>query len=102
MMPLESTKNWPRKWIITAQLVFWLGAVLLMFVLWETWYIPGPHGSFRWVGSDYIPYWVGVREMFHGVIPYSAETTLKIQEVLYGGSAMGHDPMMFLYPALPS
>jgi len=99
MKQIKSIKSWPKNRLFVAQFVFWLGAVLMMFVLWDLWFIPGPHGPFRWVGSDYIPYWVGVREMFSGVIPYSAETTLKIQQVLYGGPALDHDPMMFLYPA---
>jgi hypothetical protein len=37
--------------------------------------------------------------MFRGANPYGPETTLKIQEVVYGGPALGEDPMMFVYPA---
>jgi hypothetical protein len=82
-----------------AQIALWVGMVLIMFVLWDRWYIPGPHGPFRWVGSDFAPYWVGVREMLSGNIPYDQEVTLKIQQLIYGGPALGEDPMMFVYPA---
>ena len=48
---------------------------------------------------DFASYWVGVREMFYGIDPYSPEATLKIQQVVYGGPALGEDPMLFSYPA---
>jgi len=48
---------------------------------------------------DFVPYWVGVRQMIHGISPYGIGTTLKIQQAVYGGSAINVDPMMFVYPA---
>ncbi len=48
---------------------------------------------------DFVPYWVGVRQMIHGINPYGIETTLKIQQAIYGGPAINVDPMMFVYPA---
>lgn len=68
--------------------------------LWNNWFVDGPHGAYRWVGMDFASYWVGVREMFfNGGDPYSTETTLKIQKIVYGGPALGEDPMLFSYPA---
>lgn len=67
--------------------------------LYESWLIDGPHGPYRWVGMDFASYWVGVREMFDRVDPYSPEATLKIQQAIYGGPALGDDPMLFSYPA---
>ena len=84
---------------VLAQFALWTGMILIMSTLWDLWHLQGPHGPFRWVGSDFAPYWVGVREMLAGHIPYGEETTLNIQEVVYGGPAMGEDPMMFVYPA---
>jgi hypothetical protein len=57
-----------------------------MLWLWERWLIPGPHGTIRWVGMDFVPYWVGVRAMLAGHSPYSAATTQQIQAVLLGGA----------------
>ena len=48
---------------------------------------------------DFVPYWVGVRQMIHGMNPYDIGTTLKIQQAVYGGPAINVDPMMFVYPA---
>jgi len=59
----------------------------------------GPHGPYHWIGMDFAPYWVGVQNMLHGVSPYSPETLVKIQNTIYGGPALGNDPMVFAYPA---
>jgi Glycosyltransferase family 87 len=91
--------NKNTRWIILAQIFLWAMALLGVAWLWDHWMLVGPHGPYRWVGMDFAPFWVGVREMFHGINPYSPETTLKIQELVYGGPALGADPMMFVYPA---
>ncbi len=85
--------------IISVQFLLWGMALLAMALLWDRWMLDGPHGPYRWVGMDIAPFWVGVREMFRGVNPYSPETLLKIQDVVYGGPALGEDPMMFVFPA---
>jgi hypothetical protein len=88
-----------RALFILFQILLWGMAILTIAWLWDRWMLDGPHGPYRWVGMDFAPFWVGVREMFHGADPYSPETTLKIQNVVYGGPALGEDPMMFVYPA---
>ena len=85
--------------LIVVQLILWTATLWVIAWLWDRWMLNGPHGPYRWVGMDFAPYWVSVREMFHGANPYDADTTLKIQQVVYGGPAMGEDPMMFVYPA---
>src|SRR5258706_1919433 len=85
--------------LIIIQALLWIGAVSTIAWLWNHWVLSGPHGPYHWVGMDFIPYWVGGREILTGANPYSAETTLKIQQLVYGGPAMGNDPMMFVYPA---
>jgi len=87
-----------RDRLIIQSVIIWLGSAFLLFWLWDTWLLDGPHGPYRWVGMDFIPYWIGVREMLKGVNPYTPEVTLKIQETLYGGPAGAYDPMMFVYP----
>lgn len=78
----------------------WTACVLAMEWMYDTWMIPGPHGTIHWVGMDFVPYWVGVRVMLAGQSPYSAATTQQIQTVLLGGApAAGGDPMLFVYPA---
>ncbi|MEJ5223489.1 MAG: hypothetical protein WHV44_03465 [Anaerolineales bacterium] len=88
-----------RLFVASFQVIFWLLAILTMYSMWDKWMLDGPHGPYRWMGMDFAPFYVGVQEMFSGADPYSAETTLKIQEVVYGGPANGEDPMMFVYPA---
>jgi len=88
-----------RSIIILIELFLWVLAVGAISWLWNRWMLNGPHGPYRWIGMDFAPFWVGVREMFHGANPYSPDTTLKIQQVVYGGPALGNDPMMFVYPA---
>src|SRR5688572_19399273 len=83
--------------LVIVQLVLWVGAITTIAWLWDHWFLSGPHGPYRWVGMDFVPYWVGGREMLAGANPYSPETTLKIQQAVYGGPAMGNDPMMFVY-----
>jgi hypothetical protein len=85
--------------LILFEFLLWLAAVGMVAWLWDRWMLEGPHGPFRWVGMDFAPFWVGVREMFHGVNPYSPEVLTKIQQVVYGGPALKSDPMMFVYPA---
>jgi hypothetical protein len=85
--------------IILFEIVLWVIATATIFWLWDRWMLDGPHGPYRWMGMDFAPFWVGVREMFAGADPYSQATTLKIQQVVYGGPALGGDPMMFVYPA---
>lgn len=85
--------------VILLQSLLWVMALIMIVQLWDKWMLDGPHGQYRWVGMDFAPFWVGVRQMLHGVNPYSPETLLKIQEVVYGGPALGADPMMFVYPA---
>ena len=92
-----SQKN--KVFVASVEIVLWLVCILSMVWLWDRWMLEGPHGPYRWVGMDFAPFWVGVREMFHGANPYGPETTLKIQQVVYGGPALGEDPMMFVYPA---
>ena len=79
--------------------VIWLGSAFLLSWFWDSWLLDGPHGPYRWVGMDFVPFWVGVQEMLNGLNPYTPEVTLKIQEVVYGGPAGVYDPMMFVYPA---
>jgi hypothetical protein len=86
--------------LVFVEVVLWSALVLCMAWLWETWLIPGPHGLMRWVGMDFVPYWVGVRAMLAGQSPYLAATTQHIQAILLGGApAAGGDPMLFVYPA---
>lgn len=85
--------------IIVQLCVVWIAAVVTLSYFWDSWFLPGPHGTYRWVGMDLVPFWVGVQAMLHGLNPYTPEVTLKIQEVLYGGPAGNYDPMMFVYPA---
>jgi hypothetical protein len=84
---------------VLLQFLVWITALHAIAWLWDRWMLVGPYGPYRWVGMDFAPFWVGVREMFHGINPYGPETTLKIQEMVYGGPALGEDPMMFVYPA---
>lgn len=79
--------------------VLWLGSAFLLSWFWDTWLLDGPHGPYRWIGMDFVPFWVGVQQMLTGLNPYTPEVTLKIQEVIYGGPAGDYDPMMFVYPA---
>jgi hypothetical protein len=85
--------------LVIVELILWIGAISAIIWLWDHWFLSGPHGPYRWVGMDFVPYWVGGREMLAGANPYSPETTLKIQQAVYGGPALGNDPMMFVYPA---
>jgi len=86
--------------LILIELGLWAAFTLTMLWLWDHWLIPGPHGTIRWVGMDFIPYWVGVRRMMMGQSPYSIDTTHLIQTVLLGGPPeAGGDPMQFVYPA---
>jgi hypothetical protein len=74
--------------------------VLVMRWLWDRWLIEGPNGLMRWVGMDFVPYWVGVRSMWHGQSPYTEVVTQAIQAILLGGPpGPGGDPMLFVYPA---
>jgi len=79
--------------------VLWAVATLGFAWLWDQWMLSGPHGPYRWEGTDFAPYWVGVRAMLHRVSPYHPEVTRQIQEIVYGGPATGKDPMLFVYPA---
>jgi hypothetical protein len=79
--------------------MIWFSAAFFLAWFWDRWLLAGPHGTYRWIGMDFLPFWVGVRQMLHGLNPYSLEVTLKIQEVIYGGPAGVYDPMMFVYPA---
>jgi hypothetical protein len=79
-------------------LVF-VSSIIILFLFWDIWLLDGPHGPYRWVGMDFVPFWVGVQEMLNGLNPYTPEVTLKIQEEVYGGPAGDYDPMMFVYPA---
>ncbi len=88
--------------LLIQSVVLWLSSAFLLFWLWDKWLLEGPHGTYRWIGMDFVPYWVGVREMLSGADPYTPEVTLKIQEALYGGPAGVYDPMMFVYPAWAS
>lgn len=86
--------------VILLQLLLLVISLSTTLWLWDHWEVDTPHGSHRWVGMDFASYWVGVREMYHGADPYSPETTLKIQEIVYGRPALrGEDPMLFSYPA---
>jgi hypothetical protein len=85
--------------VIVLELFLWIAALGTIAWLWDRWMLAGPHGPYRWIGMDFAPFWVGVREMFHSANPYDPDTTLKIQQVVYGGPALGNDPMMFVYPA---
>jgi len=81
-------------------LFIWILSILAIAWLWDHWFLDGPYGNYRWVGTDFAPYWIGTREIINGVNPYNAETNLKIQELVYGGKALSYqDPMMFVYPA---
>ena len=81
-------------------LFIWILSILAIAWLWDHWFLDGPYGNYRWVGTDFAPYWIGMREIINGVNPYNAETNLKIQELVYGGKALSYqDPMMFVYPA---
>ncbi|MDA1330573.1 MAG: glycosyltransferase family 87 protein [Chloroflexi bacterium] len=55
-------------------------------------------------GNDFIPRWVGVRLLLtEGQDPYSVETTLAIQEAMYGrAAAPGEDQALFAYPLYSS
>lgn len=88
-----------KKLAILLQFFLFVVSLFITSWLWDRWILIGPHGPYRWVGMDFASYWVGVREMFIGVDPYNLETTLKIQQVVYGGPALGEDPMLFSYPA---
>jgi hypothetical protein len=89
-----------KAFLVIVETVLWSAFVLSMAWLWETWLIPGPHGIIRWVGMDFVPYWVGVHAMLAGQSPYSTATTHLIQAVLLGGPPeAGQDPMLFVYPA---
>jgi hypothetical protein len=94
------TSKKQKLFILMAEAGLWIILVLVMAWLWDHWFIPGPHGPERWVGMDFVPYWVGVRAMLHGQSPYSAGTTQAIQKTLLGGPPEpGGDPMWFVYPA---
>ena len=80
-------------------IVIWLGSAYILSWFWDTWLLDGPHGPYRWIGMDFVPFWVGVQQMLNGLNPFTPEVTLKIQEVIYGGPAGKYDPMMFVYPA---
>jgi hypothetical protein len=98
-MLATSLKN--RKWFWIIEAGAWGGFVLISALLYEQWFIPGPHGPFHWVGMDFVPYWVGVRSMLAGQSPFDPETTRLIQLTLLGGGVQtGQDPMMFVYPPL--
>jgi len=89
-----------KAFIVLLHFLLWVISLLAIAWLWNRWMLDGPHGAYRWVGMDFAPFWVGVHEMFYGINPYSPETTIKIQEVVYGSQALsGQDPMMFVYPA---
>ena len=89
-----------KAFLFFVEVVLWSAFVLTMAWLWERWTIPGLHGPIRWVGMDFVPYWVGVRAMLAGQSPYLASTTRLIQAVLLGGAPeAGGDPMLFVYPA---
>jgi len=51
-------------------------------------------------GNDFIPYWVGTRLfLLHGQSPYSPETSLVSQKMIYGRPARsGEDQFLFVYP----
>lgn len=85
--------------LIIQSLVIWLGSAFFLIWFWDQWLLDGPHGPYRWVGMDFVPFWAGVQQMLKGLNPYTPEVTLKIQEVIYGGPAGTYDPMMFVYPA---
>ena len=85
--------------LIFIEMLVWIVSIGGIAFLWNRWFIPGPYGSYRWIGMDFVPYWIGVQQMMHGASPYSIETTLKIQQAVYGGPAINFDPMMFVYPA---
>lgn len=84
-----------------SEALLWLICCALFLALWDRWLVDGgPHGLYRWVGMDFAPYWVGARAMVQGHSPYSPETTLAIQQAVFGGPvAPGEDPMKFVYPA---
>ncbi len=84
---------------IIFEVIIWLACLGLIYWLWDQWFLSGPHGPFRWIGMDLIPFWLPVREMLNGANPYSPEITLQIQQLVYGGPALDQDPMMFVYPA---
>ncbi len=88
-----------KKKVIIQGVVIWLGFIFILFWFWDIWQLDGPHGPYRWVGMDFVPFWVGVQEMLDGLNPYTPEVTLKIQQEVYGGPAGDYDPMMFVYPA---
>jgi len=95
-MRIPKNKLWV---IVCAEAVVLLAFVLAMLWLWERWLVPGPNGPVRWVGMDFVLFWVGVRAMLTGQSPYSAATTSVIQSTLLGGPpAPGGDPMLFVYP----
>jgi hypothetical protein len=86
--------------LVLIELGLWVSFILIMSWLWDRWLVPGPHGTIRWVGMDFVLFWVGVRTMLAGLSPYSPGTTQLIQAVLLGGPpAAGGDPMLFVYPA---
>jgi hypothetical protein len=85
--------------LILAEIGLFFGMALCIAWLWDKWLLPGPHGPYRWVGMDFIPFWVGVRGMFLGTTPYSVNVTAQIQQLAYGGAAVNLDPLMFGYPA---
>lgn len=84
-----------------SEALLWLICCALFLALWDRWLVDGgPHGPYRWVGMDFTPYWVGTRAMLQGRSPYSPETTLAIQQAVFGGPVTpGDDPMKFVYPA---
>lgn len=51
-------------------------------------------------GNDFIPRWLSTRLLLmHGQNPYSEETTLAIQQFMYGRPAKGNeDQVLFVYP----
>ena len=88
-----------KRILILIQALLLVVSILTASWLFDNWMISGPHGPYRWVGMDFASYWVGVKDMIYGIDPYSPETTLRIQHLIYGGPALGEDPMLFSYPA---
>jgi hypothetical protein len=84
-------RNWLR-WLLLGVLVLFTLAALTWTNYTFAEYNPG--------GNDFIPRWVGVRLWLEeGQSPYSPETTLAIQEGIYGRPAEpGEDQALFAYP----
>jgi hypothetical protein len=85
-----------RKFSITITLII-LGAILVTGVL--------SYANYKYVkanpgGNDFLVYWKGFRVFFQkGTSPYSDETALEIQNLIYRGPAQtGQHQMRFVYP----